>query len=100
MANKFRFLVIQDQVRQVFEGDSWQECLDYLKLVMEEQSDYIHRYNERDGTLTLQDPYSGECITTLRSKIVDLRSKDLSLKGERKYDGLDITRILTSAARS
>lgn len=63
---------------------------------MEEQPGYIHRYNERDGTLTLQNPYNGECVTTLRSKIVDLRSKDLSLKGERKYDGLDIARVLTT----
>lgn len=93
---KFRYLVIQDYVKQVFEGDSWQDCIDYLKLVMEEQPGYIHRYNERDGTLTLQNPYNGECVTTLRSKIVDLRSKDLSLKGERKYDGLDIARVLTT----
>ena len=100
MANKFRYLVIQDQVRQVFEGESMKECLDYLHLVMEEQPDYIHRYNERDGTLTLQDPYNGECITTLRTKLIDLRSKDLSLKGERKYDGLDITRILGTSNRS
>lgn len=97
---RFRYLVTQDQVRQVFEGDSYQDCLDYLKLVMDEQSDYIHRYNERDGTLSLQDPYNGEVITTLRIRIIDLRGRDLSLEGERQYDGLDITRILSTSSRS
>ena len=100
MNERIRYLVTQDQVRQVFEGDSWQDCLDYLHLVMEEQPDYIHRYNEKDGTLSLQDPYSGEVVTTLRSRIITLLGRDLSLEGERKYDGLDITRLLSEKTRS
>lgn len=92
---KFRYLVIQDYTKQVFEGDSYKDCLDYLKLVMEENPDYNHHYNEKDGTLSLQDPYSCEVATTLRAKIIDLRYYRTS-EGDRKYDGLDITRILTS----
>lgn len=93
MKKKFRYLVIQDYIKQVYEGESYKDCIDYLKLIMEEQPDYNHHFNEKDGTLSLQDPYSCEILTTFRAKIIDLR---YSPGGDGKYDGLDIARILTS----
>ena len=69
------YVVMQDITREVFRSDNWNDCIDYLKSVKEEfDQDYMVRFNEKDGTLLLQDITTGNFITSLSIRILDERS--------------------------
>ena len=72
MGRKISYYVMQDETKQVFKSDSWNDCIDYLKTVKEEyEYDYMIRFNERDGTLIIQDVTTGRFLTGLNTIIVD-----------------------------
>lgn len=80
---KVNYYVIQDDTREVFKSDSWNDCIEYLKTVKEEYDySYMVRFNEKDGTLLLQDITTGNFITSLSTRIVD--------EGKSPFDTYDI----------
>lgn len=73
---KIEYIVMQNYTKEVFRAYTWEECIDYLNLVIEEYKDspdYILRYNERDGSLVFQDIHSGKFVTKLSIRIYDPR---------------------------
>lgn len=90
MNRQLRYIVTQDGSKQVFEGSNEKECHDYLNLVIEDYPNLIHRLNEKDGTLTLQDPETGTLLTTLRIKVVDISAGSRGV-----YDGINLASLFT-----
>lgn len=74
MSRVVNYIVMQDITREVFRSDNWNDCIEYLKSVKEEfDHDYMVRFNERDGTLLLQDTTTGNFVTSLSIRLEDAK---------------------------